>query len=120
MTVTFATHNGNAHPVLPPLAIHPAIKEKEPEQKRGLFRKAVGLAGKKALHTGKLAKAKHDRHVAETNQHRDNIRVQINSILNQDDLTSNQKYRMVQEIMIRNKKYLQKDQLLRYVNFLDD
>jgi len=108
--VDFATHDGNAHPVTPPLAIHPALlKEKPVEKRHGFFKKAVKLAGKKALHTGKIAKAKNDKRVEQIKEVRSNTRFQINAILDQDDLTDNQKFHKIQELMQRNNKYLQKD-----------
>lgn len=118
----FATHNGNKHPVVPPVPNHPALhkhmlKEQEP-RRFGLFRKSVKLAHNKTKHTMKVADNKKKSEDMESQIQRKNTIKNIEDIIDDKNISDVVKYTRLQNELQENHKVLNKNELNTYNMYL--
>jgi len=94
--------------VHPSLSSHVALQEPTKHEKKKRLAgigKLIGSKTAKAVEKGKLAKENHDKEIKVKRQ---TVRFQINDVLD-SDANPKQKFHRIQELMIRNKKVLQKE-----------
>lgn len=107
----FTDSDGKFHPIPtihPSLSAHVALQQPKSDSKSKRLAGVGRLIGSKtnqAIQKGKERKAKHDEEIRVKRQ---TTRFQINDVL-ESDAPAKTKFHRIQELMIRNKKYLQKE-----------
>ena len=113
MITGFTDNNGKFRPTGFVPVIHPSIKnsfnQNEPKDSKSQRAKGIAkLLGSKTVALGKKAHEKKIEHDKEIKVKRQTVRFQINDVL-ESDAPAKIKFYRIQELMIRNKKVLQKE-----------